>query len=63
MSGVASSTKDASKQGILTNKLLGCKTYLKVFFGKSSAYKSKYTLKPLLGQSMEHFTKLKVYTF
>ena len=56
MSGVVSSTKNASKQGILTNKLLGCKTYLKVFWGKSGAYKSKYTLKPLLGQSTVHFT-------
>ena len=30
--------------------------YLKVIFGKSGAYKSKYSLKPLLRQNMVHFT-------
>ena len=30
--------------------------YLEVFLGKSGAYKSKYTLKPLLSQDMVHFT-------
>ena len=33
MNGVVSSTKNASKQGVLTNKLVGCKTYFKVFLG------------------------------
>ena len=56
MSGVVSSTQNASKQGVFTNKFLWCKTYFKVFFGKSGAYKSKYTLKPLLSQSMVNFT-------
>ena len=30
--------------------------YLKVLLGKSGAYKSKYTLKSLLGQDMVHFS-------
>ena len=29
--------------------------YLEVLLGKSGAYKSKYTLKPLLSQAMVHF--------
>ena len=29
--------------------------YLEVLLGKSGAYKSKYTLKPLLSQDMVHF--------
>ena len=50
MSGVVSSAWNASKQGVLANKLLGCKTCLEVIFGKFGTYKSKYTLKPLLSQ-------------
>ena len=33
--------------------------YLEFFFGKSGAYKFKYTLKPLLSQHMEHFISKK----
>ena len=37
-------------------KLWQRKKYLKVLFlGKSGAFKSKYTLKPLLSQNMVHF--------
>ena len=32
------------------------KKYIKVTFGKSGTYKSKFTLEPLLSQNRMHFT-------
>ena len=37
-------------------KIQGCKTCFEVFFEISITYKPNYTLKPLLSQSMVHFT-------
>ena len=52
-------TINASKLGHFEQKkVLGCKEYFEVLFGKSGAYKSKYTIKPLLSQNMVHFTPI-----
>ena len=40
--------KTTPKSGVLTLKVLRYKTNLEVLFEKYGAYKSKYTLKPLL---------------
>ena len=48
--------KNNPKYVVLDKKVLGCKKYLQVLFRKYGARKSKYTLKPLLGQHMVHFT-------
>ena len=49
--------KMPKKSGVFyKKKVLNPKKYLKVLFGKSGTYKSKYTLKPLLSLNMVHFT-------
>ena len=49
-------TKTPLKEVVLDLKILGSKEYLEVLFGRSGAYKSKYTLKPILSKNMVHFT-------
>ena len=44
--------KNPPKLSVWDLKVIGCKKYWEVLFGKSDAYKSKYTLKPLLNQNM-----------
>ena len=49
-------TKHLQSRVFSSTKVLRPKKYLEVLFGKFGAYKSNYTLKPLLSKNMVNFT-------
>ena len=60
--GVFCSTNKVNAHGFSWSngliKVLSFSKYLKYFLGKSGAYKSKYTLKPIWIQKLVHFAPL-----
>ena len=60
--GAFCSTNEVNAHGFSQSngpiKVLSFSKYLKYFLGKSGAYKSKYTLKPIWSQKLVYFAPL-----